>query len=471
LSQILAVLHLGFSRKNPVADILIKIPDSQPTIGRWSMSYKKTKQTKKMKKPIAITALVSAILFGACDQLNNDVAPIAEEGLTMPSEVYTTANTPVVFDLRKSATMQQSSAYHTKVLPKKGELKNHQNGLLSYTPDSTFNSGSDFFVMEGLDAQGAVTGFDSVQIVVVADTSSIPCLNGALADYVEMMENTELIIDVLNNDGICEMHLSAIKLQMLIDPLNGIATVENDSLVKYVPNTDFTGSDEFFYSLELTDASGDIYQSVASVIVNVFGEVEFTCRNTLLDDYFELEQGIEGNFWLDVAQNDSLCQNALLYIVTSPVHGHAEVFEDQNGKQFISYHVENRPNTQLTDTLGYSVSDVVGQTRTATVTIRISGKDCISTFVEDEYVVNLDTLSGDRTVLIDVFQNDFICNIDSISLAISEENDSQGEAIVAGKLIQYTVPASFESGSEDMVLYTVCEDGQCLHRGVTIFVD
>jgi hypothetical protein len=64
LSQILAVLHIGFSRKNPVADILIKIPDSQPTIGRWSMSYKKTKQTKKMKKPIAITALVSAILFG-----------------------------------------------------------------------------------------------------------------------------------------------------------------------------------------------------------------------------------------------------------------------------------------------------------------------------------------------------------------------------------------------------------------------
>jgi hypothetical protein len=422
------------------------------------------------KKLIVIVPLMIGVSFFGCDQLGNDVVPVSEELPALQSQTYTMPNTPVVFDLKKAESVKNSDTYRVSLEPSKGSLKNFENGYMTYVPDSSYLSGTDTFVMEGLNSEGQVMGSDSMQIVVVQDTSELPCFNGALFDYKEIVQNTVATIDILKNDGICGIEVAELKLEIVIEPLHGTLTISEDTTIIYTPELDFIGSDEFLYQLEITDAAGNIYESVASAAISVFEEDEFFCTKILYDDSYVLEQGISEYFSLYVTENDTICEGSEIYISESPMAGHAEVYTDQDGVQFIAYYIENKPNSQILDSLGYSVADVVGNTRTAKVTLQINGKDCMNSFTEDYFEIDVDSLPEDGTVLLDIFENDGICDLDAIGLSISEENDSEGAVAVVDKKIQYTAPDGVALPHDDTVIYKVCEDGQCLHRSVTISV-
>ncbi len=90
-------------------------------------------------------------------------------------------------------------------------------------------------------------------------------------DSISTLQNTAVIIDVLDNDwnhddGVMEQ--SNISLKISLNPLNGTATVNSSTKqITYQPNSGFTGSDRFFYRICVDDDACD----TASVTLTVTG--------------------------------------------------------------------------------------------------------------------------------------------------------------------------------------------------------
>lgn len=87
----------------------------------------------------------------------------------------------------------------------------------------------------------------------------------AVADTGETKLNLAVDINVLAND-IPKTNLNPTTLRIVTPPQNGIATVVGDSLVSYLPNSYFVGSDSFIYSI--CDYLQHCDQATVLVLVN-----------------------------------------------------------------------------------------------------------------------------------------------------------------------------------------------------------
>ena len=133
---------------------------------------------------------------------------------------------------------------------------NSDNARIDYTPAANFN-GTDTITYTVSDGTTTDTGTLTITVSAVNDP---PVAN---SDTVTTKQDTSVLIAVLANDTHADS--SAMTITAVTSPANGTVT-QNGSVVTYTPNSGFSGSDSFSYTLQ--DANSATATASVSVTVN-----------------------------------------------------------------------------------------------------------------------------------------------------------------------------------------------------------
>ena len=141
--------------------------------------------------------------------------------------------------------------------PNNGQANiNNNNNTITYTPNPNFN-GQDSFVYKISDGNGGNSSAQvSVEVLAVND-NPIAKSDSAITD-----QGKPILIDVLANDS--DIDNDQLTISQVTSPKDGNTVIEN-SKVKYTPNANFAGSDNFDYTI--SDGNGGT--ATASVTIQV----------------------------------------------------------------------------------------------------------------------------------------------------------------------------------------------------------
>jgi CshA-type fibril repeat protein len=145
-----------------------------------------------------------------------------------------------------------------------GKISNFDNkdGTLTYTPPAGF-SGQDAFNYQATDSHGAASNTATVT-VTISKVNSAPT---ATDDTASTNADTPVVISVLNNDSDPDDNNSLTIDSIPTQPSSGTATInKNNGTITYTPNSGFTGTDTFEYSI--TDDNGGSDTAKVTVTVN-----------------------------------------------------------------------------------------------------------------------------------------------------------------------------------------------------------
>jgi hypothetical protein len=265
--------------------------------------------------------------------------------------------------------------YSLDSVPSSGTAVVNADGSFSYTPAPDYN-GSDSFGYAVTDADGDASSA-TVSITVTA-VDDIPVAND---DAVSTSEGVSVGGDAANNDS--GLGDGGISYALGAAPANGSASIASDGSFTYTPNPLFSGADSFGY--QVSDADGDIASGTVTVTVSSVNAVPVANDDsvTVAED-----ASVSG----DLSANDSgLEDGGIVYAPGGPpAHGTAVVNSDG------SFTYTPAPDYNGGDSFGYSVSDVDGESSSATVSVTVTAMDDLPVATADSGTLDEDTqLSGD----------------------------------------------------------------------------
>ncbi|MFG0290371.1 MAG: Ig-like domain-containing protein, partial [Rhodopirellula sp. JB044] len=192
------------------------------------------------------------------------LAPVASDGSLSATE----DGDDVDLDLAPLVNAQAGAVTFTFTQPSDGSAS-VTNGVLTYTPDADF-FGQTSMTYTATNALGSDTGTITIN---VTGTNDAPI---AVADSVEAIKNVAIEIDVLSNDtpnpgG--ESDTITVTVESGDEPTNGTVSITNN-IITYTPNTDFSGTDSFTYTVD--DGEGGTDTALVSIDVKDFIPSEVT---------------------------------------------------------------------------------------------------------------------------------------------------------------------------------------------------
>lgn len=299
---------------------------------------------------LALTTLIS------CEGLEGDPDGGKTNVELLTAEVNVLANNTTVLNIKSMIKTSAPVRVAIAAQPEKGALTDLGDGLLQYVP--TQSTGSNDALSLALFAEdGNLIKVETVGVQVKRDTANMPCSIYPVDDYVSVLRDGSVMINVLANDFICgedsaNLILSVWKPSANSVPDHGTAIVVNNQIV-YTPQSSFTGNDKVIYRLTTADGG-----KVAFGVVYVQVKPDL-CEVNLVDDFFTI--GIDSirtdSTLLRVYNNDIFCDVTMnQYIISKwPRHGVATINEYGVGYKFTD------PDTTriLYDTLGYQVCSTV----------------------------------------------------------------------------------------------------------------
>ena len=227
-----------------------------------------------------------------------------------------------------------TNAQNGQVSIKNGKVKYISNvGFLgedrfSYTPSDGTNEGNVTTV--------------TITVLAIKPENHIPI---GVDDTLVVSKNSSAIIDVFAND----IDEDTLSFFYLTQPLNGMVEILDSGELKYKPNSDFVGKDEFKYIPSDGEATGE------ETIVRI----EVTYTNTIpkgIKDSVEMAQG--GTTVIDVLDNDIDDDTLSIASITTPRNGTAIIQDNKIvytpnvsyiGKDTFSYiPTDNQNNGELT---------------------------------------------------------------------------------------------------------------------------
>jgi hypothetical protein len=297
----------------------------------------------------------------------------------------------------------------------------YTSNYINYTPNPDY-SGSDQFNYTISDNNG---GFDNATIyITVNPINDPPVANNDSASVLEDSINNQ--IDVLTNDN--DPDGDSLSITNVTVPLYG-TTSHNSSYVFYTPNANYTGSDQFSYTI--SDGNGRIDN--ATVYVTVGGTNDPPIAN---DDLDNVNEDTANNI-IDVLANDYDPDGDSLEIisVTQPSHGVALFTSD-----YVYYTPD--PNYNGLDQFTYMISDNNGGNDNATVYIIVDNVNDPPVAYDDYNTVEEDSIANQ----IDVLANDIDIDGDTLTI-INITQPTNGNASNNGTNIFYTPDPNY-SGSD-----------------------
>ena len=345
--------------------------------------------------------------------------------------------------------------------PTNGSVTVNPDGTFTYTPEPGFVGEDSFEYTVCDDADPSLCATGTVTIEVVADTDNTTVANDdAFFGYI----GEEITGNVLTNDS--DPEGDAISVISNTQPANGSVTVAADGSLTYTPNPDFSGADQFTYTIE--DANGA--QDTATVYISV--DPSDNGGNTILaindiNDTFE-GQPVSGDVGTNDENPDGPADSEVYTVLTQPASG-SLVF---NADGTYTY----TPNDGFIgeDTFSYEVCDGGSPQAcdSADVIIQVLP-------IEDELDVNEPPVANDDTAITEsgvpatgnVLVNDFDPDGDTITVTSNTQPTNGSVTVNPDGTFTYTPEPGFVG--EDSFEYTVCDDGEpqeCATGTVTIEV-
>jgi hypothetical protein len=133
--------------------------------------------------------------------------------------------------------------------PSKGIVTLDADGSFTYTPDPDSN-GTDSFEYEAVDPVGAA---DTATVTIEIDPVNDPPT--ARADRDTTTEGQSTTTDVLANDTDPDGTLDESTVAVQSGPSDGSATANADGTITYTPNSGFTGTDSYIYTVKDDDGA------------------------------------------------------------------------------------------------------------------------------------------------------------------------------------------------------------------------
>ena len=299
--------------------------------------------------------------------------------------------------------------------------------------------GSDEFTYTIMDSDGLTS---TATIFVTVQPSPEPPV--AVDDETGALLNTPVAIEVLANDS--DVDGDVLSVSAVATPGKGTAVI-SDTLVVYTPNTNFTGTDTFTYTVY--DGS---YSDVGLVTVDVRTENGVPVA---ANDTASTVQNVA--VAIAVLTNDSDPDGDLLTIasVTTPGQGTAVI----SGTAILYTPAQNYIGNH---SFNYTISDGLGGTAQAEVTVQVRESNQSPTAVNDTVYLSLNTISD-----INVLANDSDPEGDALTVVdISVPSNGTAE-LLPNQTIRYTPPTGFSGiatftytiadalGAEDSATVTV----------------
>ncbi|NET86751.1 MAG: DUF4347 domain-containing protein [Kamptonema sp. SIO1D9] len=313
---------------------------------------------------------------------------------------------------------------------------------------------------------GALTDTDTVEITVTGAGGVFD----AVDDTATTALDTPVNIDVLANDTDDDADPSDLEVDpaSIAGVVNGTAVVDADGTILYTPDADFVGVEDFTY--DLIDADGN--RDTATVTVTV-GEGVVGGGLDAIDD--TVSTTIDTPIDIPLLNNDQLGDGLadLAIDEASIVNGTAIVNDNGTPADFSDDFISYTPDAGFTgvEDFTYTLTDINGNTDTATITVNVGGVVVEPLDAIDDTV----TTEIDTPVEIDVLGNDTPTE-GQLQIAIAEDEVVNGTAVVndngtpddlSDDFIVYTPDAGFE-GVEDFG-YTITDaDGNTDTARITV---
>jgi hypothetical protein len=319
-----------------------------------------------------------------------------------------------------------------------------------YTPNSGF-SGTDKFTYTISDGMG---GFDTTTVKVTfmgKDNAPPDAVNDSATS-----DRMRVRIDVLANDT--DPDGDPLTIASVADGMNGTTRVNTkgtpsptDDVVVYRPNSGFSGTDSFTYTI--SDGMGGL--DTATVIVAVAGDT-----NDPPDAVNDSATSDGMRVRIDVLANDTDLDGDTLTIdsVSNGMNGTTRIDTRGTGSPTDDV-VVYRPNSGFsgTDSFTYSISDGMGGLDTATVTVKVIGDANDPPDAVKDYAT-----SDGMPVKIAVLANDTDPDGDKLTITNITDGmngktsiDTKGTTSTTDDLVVYTPNSGF-SGT-DYFTYTISD--------------
>jgi len=191
----------------------------------------------------------------------NDLPVANDDNDTTPED------TPVTTNVSANDTDVDGTVVASTVAiasePSNGSVVNNGDGTVTYTPNANFN-GSDTYTYTLRDNNGAPSNAATVTIAV-GSVNDLPIAND---DTVLTDKNTSLLIEVTLNDDDPDGMIDRATIVIADGPASGTVQVAGDGTITYSPNADFSGTDQFTYTVKDNEGATS---NAAMVMVTVVG--------------------------------------------------------------------------------------------------------------------------------------------------------------------------------------------------------
>lgn len=337
------------------------------------------------------TATVTVTIQGLNDP------PIAND-----DQAITNEDTPVEIDVLandKDPDQSDTLSVVSTSQPTNGQLTVNNDNTITYSPNENFN-GTDSFtytVSDGNSAKekSAKKTLDTATVTVTINPVNDPPI--ANDDSTSTEEGIPVTIDLTVNDTDVDGTIDKSTVTVTGGPVNGTVVTNNDGTVTYTPDTDYTGSDSFEYTV---NDNGGAISNQARVTIEV-GAVNDPPSVT--DDLLTVDEGATATTLSTPSGANSLLQNdtdpegdTLKASLVKDVNYGSLTLNDDGTFTYTHDGSEN-----FTDSFTYQATDGTDTSNVATVTITVNPVNDPPRALNDKALTE-----EDKSIAVDVLAND-----------------------------------------------------------------
>lgn len=311
-------------------------------------------------------------------------------------------------------------------LPSNG-TNSTDGATVTYTPTVNF-SGTDTFTYTIGDGNGS-----SAQATVTVTVTAVNDAPAAADDSANTMVNTLATILALANDS--DVDGDTLSILTVGAAVSGTTNISG-TVVTYLPNADFSGTDVFTYTV----GDGNGGSDSATVTMNV--TTGANVAPIAADDMVTTDEDTPATITVLANDSDPNGDTMTVTFVSSPTNGSATT----DGTS-VTY--TPAANFNGTDTITYTISDSSGSTDNAMIMVTVNSVNDPPVAINDT-----STTPSDSSVTISVLSND--SDVDGDALTVSAVGSpATGTATTDGTGVTYMPSGGF--GGTEVFTYTVSD--------------